>query len=288
MTFSFEAIGTHWTIDIFDQISDSSESDILKSVKDRIDVYDKHYSRFRKDSLVTEMSQHAGDYVLPEDGELLFSIYEQVYRLTNGSVTPLIGNVLSDAGYDAAYSFEPKALQKPLAWEDALEYVFPHVRIKKPVLIDVGAAGKGYLVDLVGGVLKEKGIHAFTINAGGDILHSDISDKLIRVGLEHPSDPTSVIGVAHIGNESICGSAGNRRAWKQFHHIMDPKALSSPTHILSVWVIAKEARIADILTTCLFFVDPEVMQTEFSFDYFILYPDFSFKKSDRFNAELFF
>lgn len=288
MTFSFEAIGTHWNIDLFDEISDSLESDILKSVHERIAVYEKHYSRFRDDSLVTRMSQHAGIYALPEDGKLLFDIYEQAYRLTNGLVTPLIGNVLSDAGYDAHYSFKTKVLRKADLWENVLDYQYPMLEIKKPVLLDVGAAGKGYLIDIIGALLKEKGILSFLINAGGDILHMGDRDKLIRIGLEHPTDLNSVIGIMHVNNESICGSSGSRRAWKQFHHIMDPRLLSSPSHILSVWVLAKEARIADILTTCLFFVEPEVLQTEFAFEHFILYPDFTYKKSEGFHAELYF
>lgn len=283
----FEAIGTHWKIDIQDAISDSTESDILKSILDRIAIYDKHYSRFRDDSLVGDMSKRSGEYILPEDAEPLFNIYETAYRLTNGSVTPLIGNLLSDAGYDAQYSLEPKALHRPLAWNEAMEYQFPKLTIKQPVLIDAGAAGKGYLVDIVGKLLEEHGIHSFTINAGGDILHTDKSGKIIRIGLEHPDDPTSVIGVAEIGNESICGSAGNRRAWKGFHHIMDPHSLSSPQHIKAIWVVAKEARIADMLTTCLFFVEPEVVQSEFTFEYLIVNADFSVRKSDGFNAELF-
>lgn len=283
----FEAIGTHWKIDLQDEISDSKKSDIFKLVQKRIAVYDKHYSRFRSDSLVASMSRQTGTYTLPEDAKPLFDLYEKIYWFTNGSVTPLIGNLLSDAGYDATYSLQTKALHTPPRWSDAMEYAFPFLIIKEPVLIDIGAAGKGYLVDIVGTLLQEQGIKSFTINAGGDILHEDVNREMIRVGLEHPGDATSVIGVARIQNESICGSAGNRRVWNQFHHIMNPHTCSSPHHLAAVWVIAKTGMLADILTTCLFFVDPEIMQTEFSFEYFMLFADASIKKSAGFNAELF-
>ncbi|MCX6714222.1 MAG: FAD:protein FMN transferase [Candidatus Uhrbacteria bacterium] len=287
MTWEFEAIGTHWKIDLLTEISDSQASDIFKLIQKRIAVYDKHYSRFRDDSLIASMSKQSGEYVLPDDAKPLFDLYEKMYRLTNGSVTPLIGNVLSDAGYDATYSLEPKSLSSPMHWELAMEYAFPKLLIKQPVLIDVGAAGKGYLIDIVGDLLQRNGVSAFTINAGGDILHADVPEKKIRVGLEHPNDSTSVIGVAQIGNESICGSAGNRRAWKQFHHIMDPFTLTSPKHLAAVWVIAKNARTADALTTCLFFVEPEVLQKEFDFAYLIVSAEYTFKMSQDFPAELF-
>lgn len=283
----FEAIGTHWSIAVHNEISDLQKSDIFKLVLERIAVYDKHYSRFRDDSLVAEMSRQAGEYVLPDDAKPLFDLYEKMYRLTNGSVTPLIGNLLSDAGYDATYSLETKTLHAPPKWEDTVEYLFPRLTIKQPVLIDVGAAGKGYLVDIVGHLLIEHGITSFTINAGGDILHTDVEGKQIRVGLEHPNDSTSAIGVAQIGNESICGSAGNRRAWNQFHHIIDPHTLESPRHIAAVWVIAKTGLLTDGLTTCLFFTEPEILETPFSFEYLIVYADYSINTSPGFNAEIF-
>ena len=301
MTFEFEAIGTHWKIQIEDEISDSVESDIFNSVRDRIAVYDQHYSRFRSDSLVTEMSKQIGTYTLPDDAKPLFDLYERLYRLTNGSVTPLIGRLLEETGYDAQYSLETKPLHVPPTWNDAIEYDFPNIEIKQSVLIDVGAAGKGYLVDLVAGVLHAKGVRSFSINAGGDILHQSATPhpvplprrerenaRTIRVGLEHPDDTSLAIGVAEIRNESICGSAGNRRTWGEFHHILDPHTLKSPRHIKAVWVIAKTALLADALTTCLFFVEPEPLQMEFNFEYVILYADNSVKQSDKFRGELFF
>lgn len=287
MFMEFEAIGTHWNITLQDKISDCLTSDIFKLIMDRIAVYDKHYSRFRNDSLVAEMSRCAGEYVLPDDAKPMFDLYEKIYKLTNGSVTPLIGNLLSDAGYDATYSLETKTLQAPPMWEDAIEYMFPRLTMKQPVLLDVGAAGKGYLVDIVGNLLLDQGILSFTINAGGDIVQRDAEEKKIRVGLEHPNDSTSAIGVAQIGNESICGSAGNRRTWNQFHHILDPYKLVSPKHIAAVWVIAKTGLLADALTTCLFFVEPEMLETSFSFEYLIVYADLTMRKSPGFNAEIF-
>lgn len=283
----FEAIGTHWNITIQDKISDGKQSDIFKLIMDRIAVYDKHYSRFRNDSLVAEMSRHAGEYVLPDDAKPMFDLYEKMYKQTNGSVTPLIGNLLSDAGYDATYSLETKTLYTPPKWEDAIDYIFPRLTIKQPVLIDVGAAGKGYLVDIVSDLLLDQGVASFTINAGGDIVHRDAEEKKIRVGLEHPNDSTSAIGIAQIGNESICGSAGNRRVWNQFHHILDPHTLESPRHISAIWVIAKTGLLADALTTCLFFVEPEMLKMEFSFEYLIIYADLTMRKSTGFNAEIF-
>jgi thiamine biosynthesis lipoprotein len=151
--------------------------------------------------------------------------------------------------------------------------------------LDFGAAGKGYLIDLVAKVLKENGVVKYCINAGGDILYQN--DMPIRVGLENPANTEQVIGVCTLAHGSICGSAGNRRAWGDFTHIINPKTLSSPRNILAVWVCAKTAIVADALATCLFFVPAETLTDTYQFEYVIVRDDFSLEKSAHFPGELF-
>jgi len=203
-------------------------------------------------------------------------------------VTPLIGQLLSDAGYDAEYSLTPKdELEAPPSWGEALIYAYPKLTVLSPVLIDVGAAGKGYLVDIVSDIIKAFGISSFCVNAGGDIYAYSAEEKGVRVALEHPDDATQAIGVATIVNESICGSSGNRRAWGEFHHIISPETLTSPRHISAVWTTAKTALLADILTTCLFFVSPAKLSAQYPYQYLIVYTDHTVEKSAGFPAELF-
>lgn len=284
--YVFEAIGTHWQIDIYQDISLEQQQALETAIRQRIAVFDKDYSRFREDSLVTAMSHNAGDYTLPEDALALFVFYKQLYDLTDGLVTPLVGNLLSDAGYDAQYSLQQKkALSAPPSWQEALAYDHPKLTITQPVLLDVGAAGKGYLIDIVALVLEAHGISAYCVDAGGDMIHRNTSP--IRVGLEDPGDTSKVIGVATLQNKSLCGSAGNRRAWGNMHHIIDPVSLQSPTTIRAVWVLAETTMLADGLTTALFFVSPEALSDVFSFEYLIVRDDYSVEQSSAFPAALF-
>ncbi|MEK7451977.1 MAG: FAD:protein FMN transferase, partial [Patescibacteria group bacterium] len=70
-------------------------------------------------------------------------------------------------------------------------------------------------------------------------------------------------------------------------HILNPHTQESPRHIAAVWVIAKTALIADALTTALYFVEPEKLETEFLFEYLVMFKDATVNKSNGFNAELF-
>jgi len=310
--FNFKAIGTSWQIDVYEdngvQLDLKEQNEILVKIRNRIDAFDEAYSRFRSDSIIAQISKNAGQYEFPADSVKLFETYFDLYKLTNGYFTPLVGQILVDAGYDADYSLKQKReLTIPPKWEDVMEFKADKsslskniLKIKKPVQLDFGAAGKGYIIDLVGKVLEENGYKDYCIDAGGDILHKrkgneerSKESEILRVGLEDPENADQVIGVYNLGNASICGSAGNRRRWGDFTHIMNPKTLASPTDIIAVWVIADSALLADALTTCLFFVKPESLMQKsssdnlYKFEYFILYKDRSFEKSANFNGEVF-
>ena len=75
--FEFEAIGTGWTIDITDEVPAEKKNLLEKSIHEKIDAFDKNYSRFRSDSLVTAWSKKAGKYLLPDDAEPMFELYKK-------------------------------------------------------------------------------------------------------------------------------------------------------------------------------------------------------------------
>jgi thiamine biosynthesis lipoprotein len=283
--FNFEGIGTKWRIDIYQELPIEKIDKILSDVKNRVEIFDKNYSRFREDSLVMKMSKEKGNFLLPDDAEPMLSLYYDLYKRTGGFFTPLVGNLLSDAGYDVKYSLrQKKELEVVPSWEEIIEYKHPYLHIKKPAILDFGAGGKGYLIDLVGKALEENGVFEYCIDAGGDILHKNKTP--IRVGLENPENTKQVVGVYTLQDGSICGSAGHRRAWGNFTHIFNPKTLSSPTDILAVWVVAKTALLADSIATCLFFV-PYSALNNYEFEYVILRSDHSIEKSSNFSGEMF-
>jgi thiamine biosynthesis lipoprotein len=281
------AIGTSWSIIIDQEMSDLSLGILNDAINNRIDLFDSHYSRFRTDSLVSLMAQSEGDYILPEDAKPMFDLYKELYDITDGLITPLIGQLLSDYGYDSIYSFKQKVLKPTPSWAEALDYNFPKLKIIKPVLIDVGAMGKGYLVDIISELLVKRGIRKFTINAGGDIFNHNVQGRLAKVGLEHPIELDQVIGVAEIANGSICGSAGNRRSWGKIHHIINPLTKTSPDSLLATWVVADTAILADALSTALFFIEASKLNKKYNFEYAVVGKDLSLETSINFPAEFF-
>lgn len=282
----FEALGTKWSIDLSAPLAVSKE-EISSAIQGRIAVFEKNYSRFRADSIISQIAKKKGTYILPTDAAPMLELYKKLYAVTDGTFTPLIGQVLVDAGYDADYSLRPKKMTQPPRWEEVLEYKEPVLHMKKAAQLDFGGVGKGYMVDLVGEILHAYKVDSFTVDAGGDILYFNHQKEPLRVGLEHPGDVKKVLGVAEIHNESICASSGNRRKWANFHHIINPHTLRSPTEVIATWVVASKTILADSLATTLFFTDPKKLQELFRFEFLIIHSDYSFTKSEQFPAELY-
>lgn len=284
--WSFDAIGTAWWIGVYQPLSATALSELQQAVARRIEAFDRTYSRFRADSLVSQVARTAGRYTFPADAAALFGFYRQLYEVSEGAVTPLVGQVLSDAGYDAAYSFQPHALTRPPAWDDVLSFEGTELRTSQPVLLDFGAAGKGYLVDVLAGLLRKHGIGSFCVDAGGDLYCQGLRTPL-RIGLEHPAAAGQVIGVASLQQGALCGSAVNRRAWSDYHHIFDPRSLQPVRGIQAVWTTAADAMTADGLTTMLFFMQHKQLVRHFAFASCIIYDDNTVERSAGFPAELF-
>lgn len=254
----FEAIGTAWQVESEDELPDA----VRRGVLDRIESFDRTWSRFRPDSVVTALAEVPGRVELPDEAEPLLDLYRRLDRLTDGAVTPLVGRTLADLGYDAAYSLRPSATPSDVPSWSTLSWEPPVLETHEPLLIDVGAVGKGLLADLVSDVLAASGLEAFTVDASGDLVHRGREN--LRVALEHPLDATVAVGVAELApGTALCASAVNRRAWGDgLHHVLDGRT-GRPTHdVLATWVVADTCLLADGAATAAFFVPPARLDAE--------------------------
>ncbi|MCD2146300.1 FAD:protein FMN transferase [Gordonia paraffinivorans] len=243
----FEAIGTRWTITTPAPLA----APVVAAVGAEIERIDRAWSRFRDDSAVAEMARAGGSHRVEATDQPLLDWYRRLYDLTGGAVTPLVGGTLAAAGYDADYALRPAESVPPVpAWDDVIAGHDGVLELRRPALIDVGAAGKGFAVDRVAGIVADA-VDEYIVDAGGDMVVS-ARQQPVRIALEHPLDPAKAIGVVTLDGGAICASASNRRAWADWHHIVDPRTASPAWEVLATWVIAPSAMEADGLATALF------------------------------------
>lgn len=250
-------------------------------------AFDLTYSRFRSDSLVAEMARRPGVYRFPDDAVALFGLYRQLYDCTNGAFTPLVGGALEHLGYGADYTLTRTSghLGVP-SWDEVMSIDGAVITTYEPLLLDVGAAGKGLLVDLIANLLDGAGVAEYVIDASGDLIHHGTSVE--RIGLEHPDNPNHVIGIAHVSNQALCASATNRRRWGPgLHHIVNPVTAEPTDGVLATWVIHPSCAAADGLATALFLDEPAQLAQAFDFSYVRLHQTRGLDYSTNFNGELF-
>ena len=252
-SWRFEAIGTSWEIETPAPLDGTARA----AVTARIEAYDRAWSRFREDSLVARIGREPGSWALPEEAAPLLALYRELYEATDGRMSPLVARSLERLGYDAGMSLRPAGA--PLAappWEDAIAWDGAVLHAPRPVTLDVGAAGKGQLVDLVLDVLAEHGVAEALVDASGDLRRR--GPGTVRVGLEHPGDPGRVVGVAELGERALCASAINRRAWGGgLHHVLDATTGVPVDRVVATWVVADSALVADGVATALFLAEPD-------------------------------
>jgi thiamine biosynthesis lipoprotein len=316
---SFETIGTKFEITIWDIISELLFNEIIEDVKNICKEFDNKYSRFKPNSFIRKLSEQVGEIDIPKDClELvdMLEIYQKVNFLTDGQINPLVGNTLADFGYDEKYSLQEKekirstpelgevlnfksSPPNPLSFREGEPVPSrPKIILKEKVLIDLGAMGKGYLIDkiyefLLSEKVEGKNLEKFLVDGSGDIRYFSKNNEEIVCGLEHPVDTTKIIGKLKIISGSLCASSLSRRNWsnndstKKYHHYFNPITNNFSEEIIATFVYCPEAKFADILSSALFFSEPEKLLSEFNFEYLIINNNFQLKKSEKFNAELF-
>lgn len=249
----FEALGTHWWIEIWNDPPQSSVQCIVNEVA----RFERTYSRFKPDSQFSILNRQKR--LVQPTTELLamLAFAKEMHETSNGIFNISVGGTLARTGYGRGQS----AHTDNHLWEKIIirddEIVLPN-----ECEIDFGGFGKGWLIDRVGALLRNEGHTHYVINGGGDILVS--APNPIELALEHPLDPSQMIGNTRLVRGALAVSSSVKRAWVQggihYHHIIDPRTdSSSSSDILTTYVRADSALIADTMATILL-IEPSLNQ----------------------------
>lgn len=280
-SWRFAAIGTEWEIATPELLSTKLEQHITEGVES----FDATYSRFHDDSLFAKLAKEPGAYAFPENAQLIFDLYDELWELSEGKVSPMVGDTLASAGYGKGYSLKPGVIKPALDYKKILSRRGSKITLSQKARLDIGAIGKGYLIDWIAGELEAANIRDYVVDGSGDMRVG--GEQIEKVGLEDPRDTTKVIGVIEVSKRSLCGSAGNRRAWGEWHHIIDPTTAKPVEDIIATWVVADSAMLADGLATALFFTSPQKLATRYTYEYMRMHADGSIEYSDYFSKGVF-
>lgn len=220
------------------------------------------FSRFIGGNELANLNAAAGDWteVGPELFELLV-FGERVRIATDGAFDLSVKSILDGWGYDSDYSLKEGAAGST----GKITAKCGYVKVEAPV--DLGGLGKGYAIDRMKLKLETaEGLQGMLINAGGDIFASGVDENGApwKVAFEHPSDPQLAIGTVNVDGFALASSSGNRRAWADKHHLVDPKSKRPADKMQAVYVQAPQAIVADAYATALFVMGYEKARKELS------------------------
>lgn len=129
--------------------------------------------------------------------------------------------------------------------------------------LHLGGIGKGYAVDRAAAILRADGISDFLIQAGGDLYASGArSDRPWRAAIRDPRGPADQLFAAmNVRDETFSTSGDYERYFmhggQRYHHILDPDSGEPARGCRSVTIVARQAMLADALSTGVFVLGPQ-------------------------------
>lgn len=279
--WAFSAIGTAWEIETAHEL----EPGARQRVSDVIAAFDAEWSRFRSDSVVAGLRAHGGAVPAPQDTVTILDAYRDLSAATGGAVNPLVGGSLEALGYDAAVSLRAgDPVAAPADWERRVQWNSSTLSLSEPATLDIGALGKGRLVDRVLAALE---------NVSGRVVVDGSGDMVVRggearVALEHPLDPSRAIGIVTVRDQALCASAINRRAWGNgLHHVLDARTGQPVRTWGATWAVGPDAMRADAIATALFFDGAAELAADWGVEWARMSTDGRAQQSPGFAGEIF-
>ncbi|GBE29428.1 thiamine biosynthesis lipoprotein ApbE precursor [bacterium BMS3Bbin04] len=265
-------MGTQVIVTIYDYDKEQINSDQLQSVLDSSFREIKRIQSLAQWRQLKNLNDWAGKrpaYI----GNELITLIDDAYLLsvdTHGAFRPDMGPLVK------LWAIGTDSARIPAYWEieDAQDVVFDTyfnvvdsaTAYLEPLgaSLDLGGVAKGYAVDRACEVLKELGVTAGMVWAGGDLKvfgHKPDGEPW-RIAVRHPRDPEQFAAVLEIRDEMAVATSGDYERYFEinggrYHHIINPETGYPGLKSISATVLAERCMDADAYATAFFVLGPE-------------------------------
>jgi thiamine biosynthesis lipoprotein len=225
--------------------------------------FERKYSRFLPDSLISEINRQAGNGWVETDAELesMLSLCGWFYWNTGGAFDPTTLPLTALWNHEMKQQCIPTdaQVQEALAltgWQKVQRESGRVFLPQKGMALDLGGIGKEYAVDRVFELAVKHNLPDVLVNFGGDlrVRGEAPTGGLWRVGLEDPADPGRCWCGLAFTDRAVATSGDYFRAFhingRRYSHIIDPRTgwpIGNQCHSASV--IAESCTEAGILST---------------------------------------
>ncbi len=228
------------------------------------------YSRYRADSLLSQINASAGGGWIPCDEETLhlLEVAEQLHRNSQGLFDATSGVLRRAWRFDGGRSAPSQAELDPLlalvGWS-GLERRGQEVRLRSAGMeLDFGGFGKEYAVDRVAALLQNEGVPHGLVNLAGDIrVWGGRPDGTPwQLGIQHPRRPGAMLASLPLLQGALASSGDYERCFvdtegRRHCHIIHPKTGWPAYDWQSVSVVAPLALMAGGFSTAAMLMGPQ-------------------------------
>lgn len=247
------------------KITYQSDTDLHQEIKAALQEVDNSLSPYNPNSIITHINQNE-DTTLNTFFTDVFTLSQKVSEETEGAFDITVAPLVNAWGFGFKH-----ALNMNQAKIDSLRQFVDYKKVKlengriikedKRTMLDCSSIAKGYGVDVIGNLLKRKGIQNYMVDIGGEVVLSGKNPRMKqwRIGINKPIDDSLSINqelqtILEISDAGMATSGNYRKFYykdgKKFAHTIDPRLGYPVQHnILSATVIAKDCTTADAYAT---------------------------------------
>ena len=275
-----ETMGSTYTVKIAGTNVVSPQLDVLKqAVESRLKEVNRQMSHYQPDSELSRFNRAPAQEpfrISADFGRVLRTAMDLSQR-SGGAFDPTLGPVINLWGFGEASSLrhtpDENQLRKALAHTG-----LRHLRLTKEtelvkdipgLQLNFSAIAKGFGVDAMAEVMRERGFTNFYVSISGEVFGSGHNPRGTswQVGISdpmndwRPGDPT--VTVLSISGRAVSTSGDYQKYFmdaqgRRQSHVFDPRTGRPVQHNLgSVSVVADTCTLADALSTTLFVLGPE-------------------------------
>jgi FAD:protein FMN transferase len=251
---SVDAMGSSFTVAVYGEGRQHLEN-AVDAAFDEVERLDGLLSNYKPDSEWSAVNQSAAQRPVRVSGELfgLLEACREYSRASDGAFDITVGPLMKLWGFFGGARRVPHKSEIQTA---ILRVGYRHVKLdpesrtvrfdRQGVQIDPGGIGKGFAVDRMVEVLKQRGIDSALVAGGGSSIYGlgtpPTQPQGWRVDIRDPRRPSRTAATVYLKNESMSTSGTYEKFFRAggrlWSHIMDPRTGYPAPGMLAVSVIA--------------------------------------------------
>lgn len=232
---------------------------------------ERQLSRYREDSLLSQLARQAGGapLVVPPLLADLLRQAKTIAQQSGGALDPTVGAYrdwqFGTPGTQQVPAAERLAAQRRLVDWRGIEVDGNAVRLARAGMrLDLGALAKLPILDAGLQQLRRHGVSDALIDGGGDLAAiGQVQGRPWKVGVRDPLQPERLLAQFALRDAWLASSGDYERCFerdgRRYHHILDPRSGQPSQGVHGVSLIAKDWRALNGLGTALMVAGPSSM-----------------------------